>query len=140
MKEWNVDTLREHFAALIEEKQRTNDQRFSDQTRAVDAALAAAEKAVAAALASADRATLKAEMAYNERFASVNEFRSQLTDQAATFITRHEFSSLCSDVSKVVSRLDRLEGRTSGISAGWMLLGQIIAIIAALVAMALSLR
>jgi hypothetical protein len=138
MSEWTVETLREHFLSLLKESQLANEQRFNDQTRAVDAALAAAEKAVEAALASAERATLKAEMAYNERFASVNEFRSQLTDQAATFITRHEFQSLCADVGKLVSRLDKLEGRTSGISAGWMLLGQIVAVVAALVAMFLS--
>ena len=40
------------------------------------------------ALASADKATSKAEMASNERFAGVNEFRAVLTSQQNTFAPR----------------------------------------------------
>lgn len=40
------------------------------------------------ALAAGERAVAKAEVANDARFASVNEFRAQLTDQASRFATR----------------------------------------------------
>lgn len=54
-----------------------------------DAIIAQEEKA-RLALQAAERANDKYERAANERFASQNEFRSQLKDQAGTFITRTE--------------------------------------------------
>lgn len=61
----------------------------------VAAALARLEERVAALTAltkarddAADRAVLKAEAANERRFESVNEFRTQLADQAGTFATR----------------------------------------------------
>lgn len=60
---------------------------------AVATALAAAEKAVAAALAAAEKAVAKAEIATEKRFEATNEFREQLSDQAATFISRIEFDA-----------------------------------------------
>lgn len=54
-----------------------------------DAILAQEEKA-RLALQAAERANDKYERSANERFASQNEFRSQLKDQAGTFITRQE--------------------------------------------------
>jgi hypothetical protein len=51
---------------------------------------AAAKEAVQAALVSAEKAVGKAEVATEKRFESVNEFRAQLSDQAAHFSTRDE--------------------------------------------------
>ncbi len=65
--------------AIISERERSNNQRFEAQ-----------EKAVAAALAAAEKAVTKAELAAEKRFDSVNEFRGQLKDQAANFATRNE--------------------------------------------------
>jgi len=76
-------------------------ERYLTQTKAVDAAflaqqtamttaLTAAERAVATALLSAEKAVTKAESATEKRFEAVNEFRGQLTDQAATFMRRDE--------------------------------------------------
>ena len=76
-------------------------ERYATQTKALDAAFLAqqtamrtalevAEKAVQTALVSAEKAVAKAEVAAEKRFESVNEFRAQLTDQAATFPTRNE--------------------------------------------------
>jgi len=65
--------------AIINERERSNNQRFEAQ-----------EKAVAAALAAAEKAVTKAELAAEKRFDAVNEFRGQLKDQAATFATRNE--------------------------------------------------
>jgi hypothetical protein len=80
-------------------------ERYATQTKALDAAFLAqqtamrtafdaADKAVAAALESAEKAVVKAETAAEKRFESVNEFRAQLTDQAATFISRQEFDTV----------------------------------------------
>ena len=68
MAKWTVPTLYEHFT-----------QRFSDSDKAVQAALEAAEKAV-----------IKAEAAADKRFDATNEFRGQLADQSATFMTKVE--------------------------------------------------
>lgn len=76
-------------------------QRFEAQTKAIDAALLAAKEAVT-----------KAETATEKRFESVNEFRQTLSDQAGTFVSRIEFNSL-------KERMDRGEGKSSGLSAAW---------------------
>lgn len=47
-------------------------------------------------------AITKAEDAAEKRFASVNEFRAQLNDQATTFATRRE-------LSEIVGRIERLD-------------------------------
>jgi len=76
--------------ALREEIDKRHAQRFADQQRAVDAALAAQEKATSAALADAQRAVLKAESAAERRFEGVNEFRQTLSDQATHLMPRAE--------------------------------------------------
>jgi hypothetical protein len=93
---WTLDTLKELF-----------EQRFSSQDKAVTAALQAAEKAVQ-----------KAEVAAEKRFDSVNEFRAQLSDQAATFMPRLEaeqrIAQQSEKLARVESRLDRQDGKTGG--------------------------
>lgn len=98
---WTIDTLAMHLQRQIDDMRRLLDERYATQTKAVDAAflaqqtamqtaLTAAERAVATALLSAEKAVTKAEAAAEKRFESVNEFRGQLTDQAASFISRVE--------------------------------------------------
>ena len=53
-------------------------------------AINAQEEKAKVALASAEKAVEKSERAMNERFASVNEFRGQLKDQTASFLSRQE--------------------------------------------------
>jgi hypothetical protein len=97
---WTVDTLKAH-----------HDQRFIDQ-----------EKALAIAQAAADRAATKAEVASEKRFDAVNEFRAQLADQASTFMPRAEaqvsLNALTDDIELLRTRLDKLEGRSTGV--GWV--------------------
>jgi hypothetical protein len=71
---WTSDLLKQHYDARLIDLALRLDQRFNAQQAGVDAALTSAEKAVA-----------KAEGANERRFDSVNEFRQQLNDQAATF-------------------------------------------------------
>jgi hypothetical protein len=73
------------------------------------------EKAFHAAMAAADRAVNKAEAATERRFESVNEFRSALSDQAATFMPRAEahgrMDALSGRIADLKGRLDVAEGQ-----------------------------
>jgi hypothetical protein len=127
--EWTVDTLKLYADAAIahasdvariaiEAAEKLSSQRFEDQQIAVTAALAAQKEAVAAALTAADRAVAKAETAAERRFASVNEFRAQLSDQAATFMSRAEaLLQIYANTEKIdalSARMDRGEGGHAG--------------------------
>jgi hypothetical protein len=124
-----LDSKVDHLESLIHANANLAHQRFEDQDKAVLAALAAQEKAVAAALAaqekssaaalaSADRAVTKAELAAGERFASVNEFRAQLADQASTFMSRPEallqIQANADKIDALSARMDRNEGGHAG--------------------------
>lgn len=64
------------------------------------------DKAVQAALASAKEAVQKAEEANRAKFESVNEFRAQLADQAASFMSRVEVQALFAGMSDRVARAE----------------------------------
>lgn len=93
------------------------------QERALTAAMVAQEKAVAAALQAAERAVSKQEQSSEKRFDSVNEFRAQLSDQAATFLTRSEsiqrMDTINEKISALEKRMDRDDGKGEGLSSGW---------------------
>lgn len=109
-------------------------ERYETQTKAVDAAflaqqtamqtaLTTAERAVQTALLAAEKAVGKAELASDKRFESVNEFRAQLADQAATFMPRAEnetrFALISEKVDTNIARLAALELRlTSRLDVG----------------------
>jgi hypothetical protein len=124
---WTVDAVLAHLTARIDEQDRRNDVRFSAQ-----------EKAVHSALDSAQRAVAKAEVATEARFASVNEFRAVLTDQAGTFVTRAEADRIhqmqAAKTDGLEARVGAIEGRTAGLSAGWLMLVGLISVGAAIFA------
>jgi hypothetical protein len=131
------DSIGDRFTAthaLVASNDLRYQSRFEDQTKALDAALAAAKEAVQTALVAAEKATSKAEAAADKRFDSVNEFRSQLADQAATFIPRAEaearltslaelveakYAGLLDKLTDLIAHDNRAQGRTAGIGAGW---------------------
>jgi len=99
---WTVETLRAHLLSelaalfrLLAEMDLRYEQRYVAQSKALEAALLAAEKAV-----------LKAETAAERRFESVNEFRAQLSDQAGTFIPRSEHGVQMKATEDRLSRID----------------------------------
>lgn len=98
---WTVDTLKEY-----------TEQRFTDQDKAVQAALQAAKEAV-----------IKAETATEKRFEATNEFRGQLADQTATLLPRSEYDSnhkaLEDKIDALTDRMNRNDGKSSGLNAGW---------------------
>lgn len=117
-------SLREHILALLVEM----DRRF-------DAAMAAQDKAVQIAMVASEKAVVKAETAAERRFESVNEFRGQLADQAATFMPRAEAEQRLSALGE---KIDDLKGSSkAGASAlwGWIASGAVlvVAIVALLI-------
>lgn len=121
------------YMELFKTQKDMSDQRFADQAIAISTAFAANEKAItaafaaneklvtaafnatekatSAALAAAKEAVVKAEAASERRFDSVNEFRGQLKDQAASFITRDEYSA------QLKSLGDKLDAATVNFSS-----------------------
>jgi hypothetical protein len=113
---WTTDTLKAHFDDL-----RTTD------NAAVDRRFLGAEKAVEAALASAERANIKAENATEKRFDAVNEFRGQLSDQAARLMPRAEVEQIVKGINE---KIDDLRGtrRTGIASIGAMVVGAVVVV------------
>jgi hypothetical protein len=114
--------LREHIGALLAEMDLRYQQRFDAQGQALTAALLAAEKAVQTALTAAEKAVTKAETATEKRFESVNEFRTALSDQTASFPSRVELQALADRVTDLATRMDKTEGRSGGLSDGMKVL------------------
>lgn len=135
--EWTLGTLKVHFDALLTAQAEMNKQRFAGNETAVNAALIAQEKAVKAALDAAQQAVDKAEKAAEKRFDNVNEFRQVLTDQTQTFIPRVEadqrITSLENQIDQLTTRLDKKEGHSSGINAGWAILIAVAAVVIPLI-------
>ena len=81
---WTLDAIAARLDALekmLEEREHRTKERFDNARENVSAALASSEKAI-----------IKAEVADNKRFDSVNEFRATLADQAERLLPRGEYS------------------------------------------------
>lgn len=135
--EWTLETLRVHLVALLEETNLRNSQRFESQEKATGAAFAAQQAAIQAALLAAEKAVTKAETSTEKRFDASNEFRAQLTDQAATFMPRAEAEQRIGQVTEklfalekrftdsftvINSRLDLGAGKSTGYTTIWGML------------------
>jgi PBP1b-binding outer membrane lipoprotein LpoB len=137
-------TILDHVIALLAEMDLRYQQRFDAQGQALTAALLAAEKAVQTALIAAEKAVAKAETANEKRFESVNEFRKSLADQTANFLPRNEYGSahqsLIDKLNDLAARVDKTEGRTSGLSDGTKLLLQLGGLVIAAIGLYLALK
>lgn len=110
------------------------------QEKATSTALAGQEKATAAAFASSEKAIDKADAAYESRFESVNEFRSQLGDQQRTFMPRAEVELL---INAMNGRMQAIEksiteagGQKSGAVNLWVILLGVLSAASIIVAIA----
>lgn len=128
---WTVDILREHLERVLAERDLRYQQRFDAQSKALEAALLAAEKAVQTALIAAEKAVTKAEIATEKRLEGMNEFRGALADQAKDLVTRVELDAVVERMRELAARVDKTEGRSTGLSAGW---GYLIAAAAVIIA------
>ena len=113
---WTVDTLRilmltciNYEARLAEERDKRYEQRFQAQESATT---------------------------YMRQV--TNEFRGQLADQQSTFITRTEAlaraQSNAEKIDSLATRIDRNEGRSSGLGAGWGYLVGAVGLVGGLIA------
>jgi len=124
--------LHAHLQQQLDDLRTMLDERYATQVKAVDAAfaaqqqamttaLAAAERAVATALQSAEKAVSKAEVAQEKRLEGVNEFRAQLTDQAATFVRREDvdvrLNALGDRLNETNTKVTKLEENRIGQTA-----------------------
>jgi hypothetical protein len=137
------------LAAFWHERDRRYDERFSASEKAVTAALAAAEKYSNAMYEAAKEAVGKAEAAQRAVNERQNEFRGQLSDQAATLMPRKEFESslnslrelvdrevktLRSDIAGLRESRSEQGGKSVGISTAWAILIAVVTLIAGLLA------
>jgi hypothetical protein len=126
----------------MSEPDRRYEQRFASVEREIRDGLSAARREVEHALIASEKAILKAEQAAEKRFDAVNEFRQTLSDQASTFISRSEaqarIEANADKIDVLAARLDKAEGRGSGISSTIGVLigagGLLVAVVAVLVA------
>ena len=130
---WNVESLYRHFASLIETANRSTDQRFIDQ-----------EKAVKAALASAETAVNKAEYNSEKWRDSANEWRQAMDDREVKFLPRTEYTSahqaLIDRIGAAETRITKNEGLGAGLKQGWGILVAAAAFIMTLIGIFLALK
>ena len=111
------------YEQRFEASQKALDAALTAQKEATVAAFAAQEKAINAALASAERAVLKAELATEKRFESVNEFRGTLDNQQRTLIPRSEVDVMVRGLDEKIAQLtkqaDALTAERRGGQAMW---------------------
>jgi hypothetical protein len=116
-------TLREYFERVLDERDRQYRQMFDDVKKAVETALSAQEKAISAAFRSSEQAIEKAELAQNKHNAVTNEYRSQLAEQAQSFIARLEAYALLKAVDEKIAgiqkTIDSGASKSSGFTGGW---------------------
>ncbi len=107
-------SLREYLTALISAAEARSDARFEAMKQTVETAFANSQVAIG-----------KAEEATAKRFEGVNEFRSALSDQASSFVSRTTLDALVeklenqiernrADLDSLAKRIDVREGQLQG--------------------------
>src|SRR5678810_673441 len=110
-----------HLLTLIEGNDKRYEERFSASQKALELGLAGQKSEISAALAAADRAVMKAEVATEKRFESVNEFRGTLDQQQRTLIPRSEVEVLMRGVEEKIrtnaKALDEMKATINGLQS-----------------------
>jgi hypothetical protein len=116
---WSVDTLREHILALIDEHDTRYEQRFG----ALIESQRMAKEAVATALLAQERQVAKAEEINDRRFETFTTARRATDEMTRQMMPRIEAEArghaLDEKIAEINARIDRTEGRSGGLSAGW---------------------
>jgi len=112
-----------HVLSVIAGNDRRYEERFGASQKALELGLSGQKSEISAALAAADRAVLKAEMATEKRFESVNEFRGTLDNQQRTLIPRSEVGVMVEGLNEKINNLtkqvDALVATAQGVKGGW---------------------
>ena len=116
---WTTDTSREALRAELQslrDLMNERDKRYERERESI-------EQSTRVAMSSAQKAVEKAEAAVEKRLEGMNEFRGSLADQARLLMPRAEAESRMLEMGKQLamlsSRIDRGEGRSGGLNAGW---------------------
>lgn len=118
MPNMNDVTLKEHIERALSER----DERYRERLRDLERQIAALERLIDSRLEAYQVAVKKSEDAYNERFASANEFRQSLKDLSSTFVSRAELARSFEAVDRRLNVIEnwrsKVDGRILGYSAG----------------------
>jgi len=137
---WTVDTLKVYVESRLNQIAAEMEVQKVAYSNYIDAV----RTEMTAAFLSSEKAIAKAESASDRRFESVNEFRAQLTDQATKFMPRAEsearHAAMAEKLAIQQARLDKMEGRGSGLNAGWAYLIAAVGLAAALLSIIFTLR
>lgn len=105
---------------LMDERDRLYLERRHADRDQIAAMIIAVKEASQAAFAAAKESAAKADLASEKRLDSFNVSRAQLSDQAATFLTRAEFeahhTALTNATAELAARLEQFGGRQTGLS------------------------
>jgi len=116
---WTVDTLRAYLQALIDERNTRYEQRFAG----VIEAQRVAKEAVGTALLAQEVLVQRAEGVNEKRFDQFSTARRTSDAAALLMMPRIEaeqrYNALNEKISEMAARIDRNEGRSGGLSAGW---------------------
>jgi hypothetical protein len=119
MSEWTVITLKEHLEKQIDHVKELK----AHDLKSITDKIADEAKYTAEQFRGVREAVTKAEEATEKRLGVLNELRAVVTDQGGTFITRDaaeaKIGSNSKDIATLQGRLDKIEGRGSGLNAGW---------------------
>jgi hypothetical protein len=148
-----VDNIRTHYDQMMNERDRRYGERFESSQVAVRAAFVASEQAVAAAFEarekaiqaayeSTEKAILKSEAAQEKRadatFVSLSALQGLLTE----LMPRHEAESRYANqeqrLSAIGSRIDRMEGKSTGQGTVAAALVAVISLVVAVSAVAVN--
>lgn len=124
---WTVETLKAYFDTRLADLRTTLDERYSMQVKAVDDALKAQQTAVQAALLAQKEQSAKSDIADEKRFDLLNELRTGVA-------TKEQVEALEALIIALTSRVDKNEGHSGGINAGWVYLVAAIGVIATIYA------
>jgi hypothetical protein len=120
---WTIDSALTHVLTLMDANDKRYEQRFDASQKALELGLVAQKAAVEAALASQSAAVIKAEIAADKRFDSVNEFRNTLADQQRNLIPRSEVEvierSMTDKIAALQKQVEGLLAERAGIRGGW---------------------
>lgn len=84
-----------------------------------DSRLEALEKLFLAGMAAAERAVEVFEKSAEKWRADSNEWRGAMNDREERFATKVQLEGLSKSIDEVKGRVDRAEGRTTGLNAAW---------------------
>jgi hypothetical protein len=125
---WNVDTLKAHIDTRFDDLRRSLDERYSSQVKAVEDALKAQQTAVQAALLAQKEQSAKGDIADEKRFDLLNELRTGVA-------TKEQIEALEKLITDLTSRVDKKEGHSGGVHAGWLIFTSAVGVIAIIYAM-----